>query len=320
MMKIARSGNFLVSIAALLWGTSFVAIKWGYENSSIEPILFVFLRFSVATLLFLPFSFYFVKEMKKLLLSKQIIILGFFNACSFLLQFLGQPHTTAGKASLFVNFYAITVPILAPLVLPERYSWRVIISSLLGFGGAFFVTTNLDFTNLRGGTLIGDLFTLGSGGAWTLYILYSKKYLEKQKKISGIDVFFGTIVWTTVFLLFTIPFAFLNKSWEEIITQFTPYSILAIIYLAVVCTVGAFAIYMVGLKKAEAGESAIFMLLEVVVAFLFEAILLHTIPHLWEIVGAIMIVLAMTITSLKFARLKEEKLGKANIGEQELQK
>ena len=308
MKRFLGSGNVLVSIAALLWGTSFVAIKWAYDYSSIDPLLFVFLRFSIATVFFLPFAFYFLKEMKTILLSKAIILVGFFNALSFTLQFLGQPHTTAGKASLFVNFYAIIVPLIAPLILPEKYTWRVIVSCILGFAGAFFVTTNLDFANIQGGKLLGDLLTLGSGIGWTLYILASKKFLEEKKDVTGLQVFFGTIVWTTVFLILGLPYVFIRYSLNEIAEQFTPQAVGAIFYLAIVCTVAAFAIYMIGLKKTDAGESVIFMLLEVVIAFILEGIILTTLPDVWEIVGAVMIIIAMIVASLKFSKLKEESL------------
>lgn len=308
MKNFLGSGNVLVSIAALLWGTSFVAIKWAYDYSDIDPLLFVFLRFAVATLFFLPFALYLVKGMKSILKSKAIILVGFFNAISFTFQFLGQPHTTAGKASLFVNFYAIIVPLIAPLILPEKYTWRVIVSCILGFTGVFFVTTNLDFTNFQGGEILGDLLTLGSGISWAIYILVSKKFLDERKDVTGLQIFFGTIVWTTLFLVFGLPYVFTKYSLNEIKVQFTPQAIGSIFYLAIICTVAAFAIYMIGLKKAEAGESVIFMLLEVVIAFILEGIILFTFPDLWEIIGAIMIIFAMIITSLKFNRITKKSL------------
>ena len=302
MVKRKLSGNVLVSIAALLWGTSFVAIEWGFTKSNIDPLVFVFLRFSIATIVFLPVAYFLVKNKRKLLIRKEIILIGFFNACSFLLQFLGQQHTSAGKASLFVNFYAITVPLLAPLILPEKYSWKVIVGAILGFSGAFFVTTNLDFVDFQLGSIVGDLLTLGSGVAWTLYILASKKFLEKEKQISGLDIFFGTIIWTTIFLTFVAPFAFINNTWSMIISEFNWQSIVSILYLAIVCTVAAFAIYMIGLKETEAGESVIYMFIEVVVAFLLGWAILKTIPGDWEIVGAVMIAIAVITVSIKIQK------------------
>jgi drug/metabolite transporter (DMT)-like permease len=268
------SGSLLVSIAALLWGTSFVVIEWGFENSSIDPLLFVFLRFAIATILFLPIALYKLKGIREMLLSKSIILIGLFNAFAFLFQFLGQQYTTAGKASLFVNFYAIIV---------------------------------------EGSSLLGDLLTLCSGGAWTLYILASKKYFEKEKKASGLDVFFGTLIWTAVFLLLGLPFVFINNQWSTIVSQFSWQAIVSIFYLAIVCTIGAFAIYMIGLKKTDAGESVIFMFIEVIVAFMLGWLLLETIPQTWETVGAILIILAIIVISLKINIVKRKTKGSADL-------
>jgi len=312
--KTPISGSFLVSIAALLWGTSFVVIEWGFENSSIDPLLFVFLRFAIAAILFLPIALYKLKGIREVLFSKPIILIGLFTAFAFLFQFLGQQHTTAGKASLFVNFYAIIVPLIAPLILSEKYSWRVIVSTILGFGGAFLVTTNLDFVSLQeGSSLLGDLLTLCSGGAWTLYILASKKYFEKEKRASGLDVFFGTLIWTTVFLLFGLPFVFINNQWNIIVSQFSWQVIISIFYLAIVCTIGAFAIYMIGLKKTDAGESVIFMFIEVIVAFILGWLLLETIPQTWEAVGAILIILAIIVVSIKVNSAKRKTKGSVDL-------
>ena len=307
MRKFLTSGYVLVSIAALLWGTSFVAIEWGFANSSIDTIIFVFLRFIVASLFFLPIALLKIKNLGKLLISKEIILIGLCNSLSFLFQFLGQQYTTAGKASLFVNFYSIIVPLIAPLILPEKYSWRVLFSAILGFSGAFFVTTNLNFSEITGGSIKGDLFTIGSGMAWTIYILLSKKFFEKDKTQTGTTVFYGTVVWTTVFLSLTLPIALVNKSWSEIRSQFNWQSITAVLYLAIICTVAAFVIYMEGLQKSEAGESTIYMLFEVVVAFLLGWILFKTIYETWEIVGVVMIVFALAIVSFKMDNFKKRR-------------
>jgi drug/metabolite transporter (DMT)-like permease len=66
-----------------------------------------------------------------------------------------------------------------------------------------------------------------------------------------------------------------------------------------VCTIGAFAIYMIGLKKTDAGKSVIFMFIEVIVAFILGWLILDNIPSPWERVGAILIILAIIVVSLK---------------------
>jgi len=301
-------GIILVSIAALLWGTSFVVVRWGLEQN-IDPIIFVALRFVLATLIFLPIAAVKVSNLKALLFNKNILLLGTFNATAFAFQFVGQRYTSAGKASLFVNFYVLIVPLLAPFFLEEKLSFNVIISAVLGFFGAFLVSTNLDLTQISfdKGTIKGDLISLSSGMSWVFYIILSKRYLERNKGKSGIAIFFGTIVWTTIILLIAVPVnIFIKRMSISFIDQFSWKSIVAIVYLAVICTALAFAIYMEGLKHAEAGESSIFMLLEVVVAFILEWIIFGTIPELWSSIGVILIIIAVLMLSFRHDQKTEK--------------
>jgi drug/metabolite transporter (DMT)-like permease len=97
-----------------------------------------------------------------------------------------------------------------------------------------------------------------------------------------------------------------------IISEFNWQVIVSIIYLATICTVAAFAIYMVGLKQTEAGESVIYMFIEVVVAFLLAWIILDVVPKTWEIVGAIMIVVAVIIVSIKIQNKESRRFEDVN--------
>jgi len=297
-----NTGIFLVSLAALLWGTSFVAVRWGLEQD-IDPIIFVTLRFLIAALFFTPIALVKISNLRSLLLQKKIIALGFFNAIGFAFQFFGQQFTSAGKASLFVNFYVLIVPLLAPLFLKEKLSITVIFSAILGFVGAFMVSTNLDFNQLSftKGTIKGDIITLGAGVSWAIYIILSKRYLESDTKRSGTAVFYGTIVWTSVILSFACPITIIiNRSiLNSFAQQFSWRPMVAVIYLAIMCTALAFAIYMEGLKRAEAGESSIFMLIEVIVAFILEWIIFGAKPAFWSTIGVALIVFAVIILSLK---------------------
>lgn len=126
----------------------------------------------------------------------------------------------------------------------------------------------------------------------------SRKYIVKLLSLPGNSL----VAIAAVFLVLITPFILINKSWSTIIAGFTWKSIGAVVYLVIVCTVVAFALYMDGLKKANAGESSIFMLLEVVIAFLLEWIIFSTVLEMWTAIGAGMSVLAVLIISIKFQR------------------
>ncbi len=292
----------LIIIAAIIWGTSFVAVRWGLEY--LHPTIFAFLRFTLASLIFLPFALKKFKNIKQLLLTKAIIAIGFFNSLAFICQFIGQQFTTAGKSSLFVNFYIIIVPLVAPLFLKEKYSWKVLVSAVIGFVGVFFVTTNLNFQQIAEGTVKGDLITLGSGIGWTFYIIITKRFLDKNEKISVLELFFGTTLWTSLFLALVLPFGIVGQTIEGITAQFTWQAITALLYLSCFCTIGAFILYVYGLKLANAGESSILLLIEVLVSFTLEGFVYKEIPAIWTIVGSVMILFAVVLNSVQFKLIK----------------
>lgn len=122
---------------------------------------------------------------------------------------------------MFVNFYVVLVPLLAPYFLKEKHSIKVIASAMLGLLGAFFVTTNMNFKENTVDSIKGNLLTLCSGVLWTVYIIISKKHLERNEELTGMAVFFGTTVWSAVFLGLITPFILINKSWNQIVAGFT---------------------------------------------------------------------------------------------------
>ena len=298
------TANFLVALTALIWGTSFVVIRFGLNY--FDPISFVFLRFLFSVFLFLPVIIIKKINVKKVLFDKKIISIGFFNFVAFFFQYLGQDLTTAGNSALFVNFYVVIVPIFSHFFLNEKIGVKTYISAVIGFIGVFFVITNLNFKELMSGTFLGNILTFGASLGWTGYIIISKKSLNETN--SELETFFGSIFWTTIFLLPEFLYFLVLK--KNTVLDFSLISILCLLYLVVFCTVGAFSLYLFALKFANVSQSSIFLLLEIVVAFSLEIILSifypglfpHSIPGTWSFFGIFLIILSMFLVSIKFTR------------------
>ena len=75
--------------------------------------------------------------------------------------------------------------------------------------------------------------------------------------------------------------------------------LLAIIYLGVACTAGAFLFYIAGLKGKGATDSSIILFLEIVFAMIFAFILLSEIPTVFTAIGGVFIVAAILIISIQ---------------------
>ena len=111
----------------------------------------------------------------KIVDKKLLVFLGVANGAGYLLQYVGMNYTTAAKAALFINLSAMWVAVLSPKLLGERFSGKKVVGILFGLAGIVFVSTNLDFSALGEGQLIGDLILIMSGVVWALFMVYNKK-------------------------------------------------------------------------------------------------------------------------------------------------
>ncbi|HVO77678.1 MAG TPA: DMT family transporter, partial [Methanomassiliicoccales archaeon] len=74
---------------------------------------------------------------------------------------------------------------------------------------------------------------------------------------------------------------------------------LAILYLGIVCTGGAWLLYIMGLKGKGATDSSIILLLEIVFAMIFALIILGEVPGWPTLIGAVLIVVAIILVQIK---------------------
>ena len=280
---------FLTILAGVLWGTSFPAIKVGLNY--VDSYLFVFLRFLLASALMLLImlsakKLSFPRKQKKL-----IFFLGFTNGVAYLLQYVGMGSTSAAKAALFINLSAIWVALLSPRLLGENLGRRKALGVLAAFAGVVFVTTNLDFSVLSGGELIGDLLLITSGVIWAFFMIYNKNLV-----MTGNGVL-QSLTWILpITLLPMLPFVFSSAGQ---ITALPVQAWLAIIYTAVVCWIIPYYLWLEGLKHISASTSTILLLTEILIATAISFALLNEVLTLVSVIGALLIIIAIVLVSYR---------------------
>jgi drug/metabolite transporter (DMT)-like permease len=224
--------------------------------------------------------------------KKLLVFLGIANAAGYLLQYVGMNYTTAAKAALFINLSAIWVAILSPKLLGESFSKKKIAGVLFGLTGIVFVSTNLDFSTIGQGQLIGDLMLIVSGVSWALFMIYNKKLIMNSTSAT-----FQSMTWVLVLTMLTIaPFAVLSG---PRFFDLTGTAWLAIFYTAIVCWVLPYYMWLEGLKHLSASTSTILLLSEIVVAVILSIIVLKEPITIFSSIGAFLIVIAIALVSLK---------------------
>ncbi|HMD78822.1 MAG TPA: DMT family transporter [Nitrososphaerales archaeon] len=253
-----RTGPALVqtALAAVLWGTSFPVISVGLKGG-LDPRTFVFLRFALAAPLMLLFTAATGRKTSHLLLSKEVWIIGAFNAAGFLCQFVGQQYTAASIAALLINLSVVMAAAGGAIFLGERFGVPKGVGIALAVVGTVLLTTNGNLGTVGRGQLLGDFLYLGGAVSWASYIVYAKKKTD-QLNWDPVSLAAGIV---TVTAILVMPVA---------LTAGTPRidetSLWAIVYTGLVNTTIPFVLYQQGLRYLTASSSAVILTLEIVVA------------------------------------------------------
>jgi len=282
--------RIMTLIAAFIWGTSFVVIRWGLLF--ISPMKFVFLRFLIAFIIFMLLSkFYFnARNFSKILFDRLILIAGIFNALGYIFQFIGQAYTYATNASLLVNLSSVFVAIIAHFLLGEKLTIFRASAIFLAFIGTLLLITELSSTTLFQRTFIGDLICLLSGLSWAFYIVLSKKIAYKE-----INEVLLLAVWFFYVVIFSAPFALLESS-----SNISFRALVAVLYTSIFCTAIAFLLWFKGLKILEAVTSSVYFLIEIVISAILEAIIFGLSFSIIKIIGAVLICVGIVLIDVSY--------------------
>ena len=232
--------------------------------------------------------------------KKLIIFLGIANATGYLLQYAGMPYTTAAKAALFINLSAMWVVLLSPRLLREKFSIQKIVGVFFGLVGIVFVSTNLDFSAMSQGQLAADGLLIISGFTWALFMIYNKKLV-----MNSTSAVFQSMTWVLVFTLLTIvPFSVLSGPGFFALSG---WAWAGIVWTAIVCWVLPYYLWLEGLKHLSASTSTVLLLSEVVVAVVASVFVLQEPITVFSSIGALLIVVAITLVSVKDKTASMEK-------------
>jgi drug/metabolite transporter (DMT)-like permease len=289
---------FLTILAGILWGTSFPIIKIGL--STIDPFAFVFWRFLVSSVTLVVVMLLLGKLQFNITNKRLLVLLGMANGAGYMLQYAAMGYTSVAKAALFINLSAMWVAILSPGLLNESFSRKKILGVLFGLAGIVFVSTNLDFSTLGEGQLIADLMLIVSGIFWALFMIYNKKLIMRSTSAT-----FQWMTWVLLFTMFSIaPFTALAGPGFFALSG---WAWAAIVYTAIVCWVIPYYLWLEGLKYLSVFTSTILLLSEIVVAVVASVIVLKEPVTVFSTVGALFIIIAIALVSVKDNRLGQKR-------------
>ncbi len=294
--KIFPFAELMLFINALIWGGTFVLIKESLQN--ISPMLFLTIRFSIASFLFLPFAISSFKYLNSIS-YKEGSILGLLLFIGFATQTVGLKFTTVTKSAFITGTYVIITPILQTLIEKRIPSIQNILGTILVFIGIILLsssgTTFNEFINELGSNLnIGDFLTLLCAFFYSLYIIY----LDIISPRHNIQYLTFTQIFITAILGLITTFIFSSLKIESVELITNNIVIISLIYTALLATLVTTFIQTKYQREVTPTKAGIIFSFEPVFAAFTAFIFLNETFTFFGILGCIFIFSGLLITEL----------------------
>lgn len=277
----------LATIAAVIWGFGFIAIRFGLENFS--PPQLTALRFiiSCVPLVLLP--------RPRISLSKMIAIgLTLYTGQFLLLFFAFQQGVPPGLASVTQQLQAFFTVLLAACLFREWPTLR----QCFGMGIAFCGLALIGLTIGGDLTWLGLALAVGAALSWSIGNILVKR--------EGDVPMFPLMVWLS--LIPPVPALFVSNLTSSSHSFFAALGVatwpswLAVVYLAVFATILAFAIWGNLLLRYPAAMIAPFSLLTPCTGVLASAIIFHEVFSPVRYTGMALVVVGLLVVLVRNRR------------------
>lgn len=239
-----------LTLSAIFWGANFNAGKIAIEIMS--PTQVAAWRFIIAGVVIL--ALYWVKErptwasIKPYALIYLIMgIIGIFLMNIFL--FKGLAVTSPINTSLITATNPLLTICLSVFLLKEKISFRQLEGIVISFMGVLLVLTNGSLTKLELITK-GDLYVLLATTLWALYGILGKKYAGNGSPLAT------TAITMAVGALFFLPYS--SFSTGEATSTKVMEAWLAVIFMALFCSVLAYLWWNQGISRIGANKTSLF--------------------------------------------------------------
>jgi drug/metabolite transporter (DMT)-like permease len=170
-MRVERRAEAALVLNTLIWGSTFVVVKQALRD--VSPVLFLALRFSLATIaLLVLFRRSWHRPHKPRWSLTGGAIAGVFLFSGYAFQTIGLQYTTAPKSAFLTGLTTAVVPLLGALVYRK-------IPHAMEIGGVLLATCGMALMTLTAGSLAvnrGDLLTVCCAVCYAAHILVMGRY------------------------------------------------------------------------------------------------------------------------------------------------
>ncbi len=275
--------------ALILWGSSFVAIKFAY--STYPPLKLAVVRFVVATVILGALT---LLPQNRVRLQKKdiftVVVCGLTGIMLYaVLQNIAMQWTSASSATLIIASYPIITLLMESAIYKKKLSGIKIVAILIAIVGVVILSYVKADSRVKG-ELLGIILFVIAGIGWAVYNFMMKSVVNHYPPIT---LQFYTTLFGTIFLL---PLALLERGqWREP----TLLSFSMMMFLGVFCSVVAYLLYNRGLKTMAPSTVTSMLNLMPIIGVFFSWVLLGEQVTLRKIIGGAIVIFGVMLSVKK---------------------
>ena len=277
-------GSLALLLAAVIWGSAFVAQRSGMEYNG--PYTFNAVRCCIGSAALGLVSLILPKKQeadrRSTLIGGLCCGLCLFFATNF--QQLGLVETDAGKAGFITTFYIVLVPV-AGIFLGKRCGKITWLAVALALVGLYFLCMTADSFSLRK----SDFLVLMSALCYTVHILLVDRFVDKADGVRLSCIQFGICG-----ILSWIPaFCLEEPKLHSILLGYIP-----LLYAGLLSCGVAYTMQIVGQRHLRPAVASLIMSMESVFAVLSGWLILHERLSPRELLGCALVFAAVLLVQL----------------------
>ena len=302
--RVGTLETLLLAVLIVFWGSSFVVVKVVLAEG-LTPVSIATFRFLLAGGLFaLTLLLRRIRKSGDRVLAERsdLPVLAFLALSGvtffFLAQYTGIKMASASIAAIFVCLLSpILIAIASTSILKERISrgqvsgicFAAVGTLIVVLGGSVSLQLNPDF-------FYGSILLLATPVLWTFYTFLGRRTLEKYNSVV-------VLTYVTVFGgLFLLPFSVADNS-IRLVLSMSLFSWLAIVYLAVTCTLVGYYIWFYAVERVGATVTSSILFGEPLVTVLLAALFVGEKITVPIGVGGLLIFLGVYLVTKKISPL-----------------
>ena len=286
---------FILLIASsLFWSGNFFTGKVA-SIYDLTPFKLSFLRWSLAFLLLLPFTYgKIVEDIDKYktnlpyILITSILGVTIFNSFTY----LSLQTSMVINSSIMASITPLLIILFSWLIFKTQTYFMQFFGIILSIIGVLLIISKANFNNLINlNFTIGDLWMLAAVFSWGLYSVLLKKIDSSLSQLATLEVmiFFGLIFIFPFYVLESLNNSFLPKDTNEIFM---------ISYVAIFASITSFFSWNKGVSIVGANKASLFLHLIPVFSSMWAILFLGEKFSIFHFFGTIFIILGIALSNI----------------------